>query len=201
MKDVFAATDSPNIQKAAQKAGAKAFLTNPGLPSGTDRIFAALKQNDLLEQFDVIVNVQGDVPNISPEVVLQTANLFLKDSDASVATAVLKIEDKKKLSNPNVVKAVVSLKQKDWGRALYFTRSAAPYGEGDFFEHIGIYAYKREALKRFVSLPPSPLEQREKLEQLRALEADMKINALITTFEPISVDSGADLERARKLIF
>ena len=200
ISDVFVATDSPEVKNAIEKIGGRAFLTNPDLPSGTDRVFECLHKNGLDDKFDIVVNVQGDVPNIEPALINQIYNLLLKFLNADIATAVIKITEKEKLSNPNVVKAVLSMKDKDSGKALYFTRALAPFGEGDVFEHVGIYAYRMKALKKFISLPPSPLEKREKLEQLRALENDMNIFAQIVDFKTISVDTEEDLIFARKMI-
>ena len=199
--DVFVATDSIDVKKAIEKVGGVAFLTNPDLPSGTDRVFECLSQNGLQDKFDIVVNVQGDVPNISPLLVNQTHDLLLKFLNADISTAVIKIMEEAKLHNPNVVKAVLNMKDKDSGKALYFTRANAPSGEGDKFEHVGIYAYRMKALKKFVSLSPSILEKQEKLEQLRALENDMTIFAQIVDFKAISVDTAEDLTFARKNIF
>jgi 3-deoxy-manno-octulosonate cytidylyltransferase (CMP-KDO synthetase) len=200
IKDVFVATDSLDIKSAIESIGGTAILTDEGLQSGTDRVFQALTTSGLLQNFDGIVNVQGDVPNISPDVINHTASLIKDVKMADISTAVVKITDKEKMHNSNVVKAVLSIKGDDWGRALYFSREAIPYGDGDFYEHIGIYAYKKDALRDFVSFNPSLLEKTEKLEQLRALENDLNIFAKIVNFNPISVDAEEDLNLARKLI-
>ena len=200
ISDVFVATDSPTVQNVIESIGGKAFLTNPDLPSGTDRVFECLHQNGLEDKFDIILNVQGDVPNIEPDLINQTYNLLLKFANADIATAVIKITEQEKLSNPNVVKAILSMKDENSGKALYFTRALAPFGAGDVLEHVGIYAYRMKALRKFVSLTPSPLEKREKLEQLRALENDMSIFAQIVDFKTISVDTEEDLIFARKMI-
>ena len=195
--DVFVATDSLEVKEVIEKAGGRAFMTDPNLPSGTDRIFSAFKQLETAN-YDAIINVQGDVPNISPKVILSTLELLKNTPQADITTPITKTEDGLK---PNIVKAVFSKRGEDFGKALYFTRTPAPFGEGDLFEHIGLYAYRREALERFVSLPPSGLELREKLEQLRAIENDMQIFVQIVDFQPISVDVEEDLARANKEIF
>jgi 3-deoxy-manno-octulosonate cytidylyltransferase (CMP-KDO synthetase) len=197
--DVFVAVDDPEVQKIIENVGGKAFLTDPALPSGTDRIFSALKQITNAN-YEFIVNVQGDVPNISSEVIMETLNLLKTNKEADIATPVVKIADEKLAEKPNIVKAILSLKGENYGKALYFTRLKAPFGEGDFFEHIGLYAYTKKALEKFISLKPSPLELRERLEQLRAIENDMNIFAGITNFHPISVDIEEDLQFAREKI-
>jgi 3-deoxy-manno-octulosonate cytidylyltransferase (CMP-KDO synthetase) len=198
--DVFVATDSEKVVNIIENAGGKAFLTDPNLPSGTDRIFSAFNQIQNAN-YDAIINVQGDVPNISTDVIMQTLELLSKIPEASITTPVVKIENKSEAEKSNIVKAIISKRGESFGKALYFTRTLAPFGEGDLFEHIGLYAYRKEALKKFVSLAPSPLELREKLEQLRAIENDMAIFTPIVSFKPISVDVEEDLVRANKEIF
>jgi 3-deoxy-manno-octulosonate cytidylyltransferase (CMP-KDO synthetase) len=195
--DVFVATDSLEVKGVIETVGGKAFMTDASLPSGTDRIFSAFMQLETAN-YDAIINVQGDVPNISSKVILSTLELLKKTPQADIATPITKTKDGLK---PNIVKAVFSTKGEDFGKAIYFTRTPAPFGEGDLFEHIGLYVYRKEALRRFVSLPPSPLELREKLEQLRAIENDMNIFVQIVDFKPISVDVEEDLTRAKKMIF
>ena len=191
---VVVAAAEPEIVKAIEQAGGQAVLTDPNLPSGSDRIFAALKVVDPQARHDIVVNLQGDLPALEPEVIRAVVSAL---GEADIATLAAEITDPAERDNPSVVKAVVA-----WdadgkkGRALYFTRATAPTGNGPLFHHVGIYAFRRPALARFVALPPSPLEQREKLEQLRALEANMSIAVARVDRVPLSVDTPADLERA-----
>ena len=188
------------IVDAVECAGGRAVLTEPGLPSGSDRIFAALAMIDRNEDHDIVVNLQGDLPALNPQHVRAVAET-LAATGADIATLAAEIEDLADYDNPNVVKPVVVWDASGArGRALYFSRARVPHGEGPLFHHIGIYAYKRQALARFVGLSPSPLEKREKLEQLRALEAGMSIAVARVDEVPISVDTPADLEKARKII-
>jgi len=190
---VVVAAAEREIAAAVEAAGGRAVLTDPGLPSGSDRIFAALQS--LGGSHDVVVNLQGDLPALDPACVLAAA-AALPGHD--IATLAARIDDPADGDNPNVVKPVVAWNPgEDTGRALYFTRARAPHGEGALFHHIGIYAYTRDALARFVALPPSPLERREKLEQLRALEAGMRIAVARVDKVPLSVDTPEDLEKAR----
>lgn len=193
---VVAAAES-EIAAAIGRAGGDAVLTDPALPSGSDRIFAALQAFDPGARHDVVVNLQGDLPALDPRYVREVADT-LAAMGTDIATLAAQIDEPADCDNPNVVKPVVAWdKSGRRGRALYFTRSRAPHGEGPLFHHVGIYAYKREALTRFVALPPSPLERREKLEQLRALEAGMTIGIALVDKVPLSVDTQEDLERAR----
>jgi 3-deoxy-manno-octulosonate cytidylyltransferase (CMP-KDO synthetase) len=195
---VVVAAAEPEIVAAIEAAGGLAVLTDPDLPSGSDRIFAALKIADPQGRHDVVVNLQGDLPALAPDAIAAAVAAL---PGADIATLAAKITDPAERSNPAVVKAVVAWDaggQK--GRALYFTRSPAPSGDGPLFHHVGIYAYTRDALTRFVGLPPSPLEQREKLEQLRALEANMSIAVARVDTVPLSVDTPADLERANEFL-
>lgn len=195
---VVVAAGEPEIVSAVQAAGGRAVLTDPDLPSGSDRIWAALGQLDT--RHDVIVNLQGDLPALDPTQ-LQTVVAALDTSGADIATLAAAIDNDADKTNPAVVKAVVAWDASGTlGRALYFTRATAPTGEGPLFHHVGLYAYRREALESFVALPPSPLERREKLEQLRALEAGMTIAVARVDEAPLSVDTPDDLERARKLL-
>jgi 3-deoxy-manno-octulosonate cytidylyltransferase (CMP-KDO synthetase) len=195
---VVVAAAENEIVEAVEKAGGRAVLTDPGLASGSDRIFAALASLDPQARHDVVVNLQGDLPALDPEAI-RAVTAALAASGADIATLAAQIDNDADRRNSNVVKPVVA-----WngalGRALYFTRAPAPSGDGPLFHHIGIYAFTRSALARFVALPPSPLEQREKLEQLRALEAGMTIAVARMDGVPLSVDTPADLERARKLL-
>ena len=190
------AAAEPEIVKAVEAAGGQAVLTDPDLPSGSDRIQAALAQLDLEGRHDVVVNLQGDLPFLAPGDI-HAVVAALTDSGADLATLAAEITDPAERDNPSVVKAVVAWDQGGrLGRALYFTRTAAPSGEGPLFHHVGIYAFRRAALTRFVGLPPSPLEKREKLEQLRALEAHMTIAVARVDSVPLSVDTPADLAKA-----
>ncbi len=194
--EVFIATDGLEIGNEVKKFGGNYILTNPDLQSGTDRIYSAYKL--LKEDFDIIVNVQGDLPNIDPKVITECTNLAL-ESDCDIATVASKITDISEINNPNVVK--IALAQN--GLALYFSRSAIPFSKNindDYFHHIGIYAYKKNALEKFVNLTPSPLEKRESLEQLRALENGMKIAVKIVDTHPLSVDTQEDLDKVINLI-
>jgi 3-deoxy-manno-octulosonate cytidylyltransferase (CMP-KDO synthetase) len=197
---VVVAAGEPEIVAAVQKAGGQAVLTDPGLPSGSDRIWAALLSADPKARHDVVINLQGDLPALDPDQIKTVAEA-LRKSGADIATLAAPITDEADESNPAVVKAVVAWDADEkLGRALYFTRAPAPSGEGVLYHHVGIYAYRREALESFVALPPSPLESREKLEQLRALEAGMSIAVARVDDAPLSVDTPADLERARMLL-
>ena len=197
---VVVAAGEAEIVAAVEKAGGQAVLTDPGLPSGSDRIWAALAAADPQGAHDVVVNLQGDLPALDPEQ-LKTVVTCLTKTGADMATLAAPIDNEADEVNPAVVKAVVAWDaQERFGRALYFTRAPAPAGEGVLYHHVGLYAYKRQALKDFVALPPSPLEEREKLEQLRALEAGMSIAVARVDEAPLSVDTHADLERARKLL-
>jgi 3-deoxy-manno-octulosonate cytidylyltransferase (CMP-KDO synthetase) len=197
---VVVASAEKAIVAAVEKAGGRAVLTDPALPSGSDRIWAALVSADPQSAHDVVVNLQGDLPALDPEQ-LKTVVAALAKSGADIATLAAPIDNAADEANPAVVKAVVAWDaQERLGRALYFTRTRAPGGDGTLYHHIGLYAYRREALESFVALPPSALEQREKLEQLRALEAGMSIAVARVDEAPLSVDTLADLEKARKLL-
>lgn len=197
---VLVAAAEPAIVEVIARAGGQAVLTDPALPSGSDRVFAALETIDPQRSHDVVVNLQGDLPALDPAVIRAVADV-LASSGSDIATLAAEIDDHADFDNPSVVKPVVAWNADGRsGRALYFTRVRAPSGEGPLFHHIGIYAFRREALARFVALPPSPLEQREKLEQLRALEAGMTVAVARVDAVPLSVDTPADLEKARALI-
>lgn len=197
---VAVAAAEKEIVDAVTAAGGEAIQTDPNHPSGSDRIFEALTRLDPGKQHGVVVNVQGDLPTLDPALVRGVVET-LNQSGADLSTLVTEIVEESERTNPNVVKAVLALAAKrDEGRALYFTRATAPWGEGPHFHHIGIYAYRRAALERFVALPPSPLEKREKLEQLRALEAGMTVAVKVVDAVPLGVDTPEDLERARQLL-
>ncbi len=197
---VVVAAAEREIADVIEKAGGMAVLTDPALPSGSDRIFQALQVFDPDGRHDVVVNLQGDLPALDPRYVRAVAET-LAAAGTDIATLVAEIDEPADFDNPSVVKPVVAWDEGgSRGRALYFTRARAPSGNGPLFHHVGIYAYKREALARFVHLPPSPLELREKLEQLRALEAGMTIAVARVDEVPLSVDTQADLEKARAVL-
>jgi 3-deoxy-manno-octulosonate cytidylyltransferase (CMP-KDO synthetase) len=194
---VVVAAGDEEIVSALQAAGGTAVLTDPQLPSGTDRVFAALQAFDPENAHDVVINLQGDLPLLDPAS-LRVVRETLAASGSDIATLAARIADAADFDNPNVVKPAMAWeKGETYARALYFSRSRVPSGAGDLYHHIGIYAFRREALARFVSLPPSALEQRENLEQLRALEDGMTIAVGIVDKPPLSVDTPADLEKAR----
>ncbi|HUO55545.1 MAG TPA: 3-deoxy-manno-octulosonate cytidylyltransferase [Rhodoblastus sp.] len=196
---VLVAADGPEIAQAIRTAGGDAVATNPDLPSGSDRIFAAIQDFDPDKRFGLIVNLQGDLPTIDPASV-RAALAPLTEPAVEIATLAARIVRAEERDNPNVVKVVGSPLSPSRLRALYFTRATAPWGDGDLYHHIGLYAFRRAALERFVSLPPSALEKRERLEQLRALEAGMRIDVEIVDAVPLGVDTPEDLERARRLL-
>jgi 3-deoxy-manno-octulosonate cytidylyltransferase (CMP-KDO synthetase) len=197
---VVVATDSVDVLAAVEAAGGEAVMTRADHVSGSDRIFEAITRVDADARADFVVNLQGDLPTLEPHLVAACL-APLAEPAADIATLAAAITDEHERTNPNVVKVVGSpLPGTGRLRALYFTRATAPWGEGPLYHHIGIYAYRRAALARFVSLQPSPLEQREKLEQLRALEAGMRIDVSVVDTVPLGVDTPADLERARRLL-
>ncbi|MFN4282563.1 MAG: 3-deoxy-manno-octulosonate cytidylyltransferase [Alphaproteobacteria bacterium] len=197
---VVVACGDQAIFDAVKAAGGEAVMTDPNHPSGSDRIFEALNKVDPKGEFDSIVNLQGDLPTLDPALP-RAAFELLADPAVDLSTLACAIKEPHERTDPNVVKAVVSANAAgSGGRALYFTRASAPYGDGPLYHHIGLYAYRRDALERFVGLPPSALETREKLEQLRALEAGMRIEVAFVDTVPLGVDTPADLEKARKLL-
>jgi 3-deoxy-manno-octulosonate cytidylyltransferase (CMP-KDO synthetase) len=197
---VVVATDSEDILAAITSVGGEATMTRADHASGSDRIFEAVQRIDPGERAEIIVNLQGDLPTLEAQLVSAcVAPLASPGPDIATLGAEIVVEEER--TNPNVVKVVGSpLGDPRRLRALYFTRATAPHGDGPLYHHIGIYAYRRAALERFIGLPPSPLELREKLEQLRALEAGMRIDVAIVDTVPLGVDTPADLERARRLI-
>jgi 3-deoxy-manno-octulosonate cytidylyltransferase (CMP-KDO synthetase) len=197
--EVVVATDSEVIAACVEKAGGRAVMTRADHASGSDRIFEALAVADTQRKSAIIVNVQADLPTIAPSDIA-AAIAPLADPAVDIATVAAEITRAQERTDPNVVKLVGTPAGERRLRALYFTRAAAPAGEGPLYHHIGLYAFRRPALERFVALPPSPLEQREKLEQLRALEAGMRIDATIVDSVPLGVDTPADLERAREIL-
>ena len=197
--DVIVATDSVEIADAIRAAGGDAVMTRADHASGSDRVWEAVSVRDPSGKADIIVNLQGDLPTLDPRLVTACVAPLI-DGPADVATLAAEISDAHERTNPNIVKVVGTPIGAMHLRALYFTRATAPYGDGPLYHHIGIYAYRRESLARFVSLKPSPLEMREKLEQLRALEAGMRIDVAVVDTVPLGVDTPADLERARQLL-
>ncbi|MEN3930115.1 3-deoxy-manno-octulosonate cytidylyltransferase [Microvirga sp. W0021] len=197
---VAIATDAEEIAEVVTKAGAQVVMTSANHTTGSDRIHEALQKLDPAREYDVVVNVQGDLPTIDPKAIAASIQP-LDDTAVSIATLVAEIKVDEERSNPNVVKMVgTKLFAPNRYRALYFTRATAPYGDGPLYHHIGLYAYRRMALERFVTMSPSQLEIREKLEQLRAIEAGMRIDAMVVDDVPLGVDTPADLERARQII-
>jgi 3-deoxy-manno-octulosonate cytidylyltransferase (CMP-KDO synthetase) len=196
---VVVATDSEAIAACVEKAGGRAVMTRADHASGSDRIFEALQTADPSGRAGIIVNVQGDLPTLAPADVA-AAIAPLADPAVDIGTLAAVIKRAEERSNPNVVKVVGTPISASRLRALYFTRAPAPFGDGPLYHHIGLYAYRRAALARFVGLAPSPLEQREKLEQLRALEAGMRIDVAIVDSVPLGVDTPQELERAREIL-
>jgi 3-deoxy-manno-octulosonate cytidylyltransferase (CMP-KDO synthetase) len=196
---VWVATDDAAIKRAVEAAGGKAVMTRVDHVSGSDRIFEALRKIDPKEKVKIVVNLQGDLPTIEP-VSIRAALKPLKDKSVDIATIAAVIVDESERTNPNIVKAVGSEISPGRLRALYFTRAMAPTGEGPLYHHIGLYAFRRAALEKFVKLKPSPLEKREKLEQLRALEAGMRIDVAVVDAVPLGVDTPAELEKARAIL-
>jgi 3-deoxy-manno-octulosonate cytidylyltransferase (CMP-KDO synthetase) len=197
--EVVVATDEEAIAVAVEKAGGRAIMTRADHVSGSDRIYEALGVVDPYGRARIIVNLQGDLPTLVPAD-LATAVGALDGPAVDIATLAAEIADPGERDDPNVVKVVGSPIAPFRLRALYFTRATAPWGDGPLYHHIGLYAYRREALERFVKLAPSPLERREKLEQLRALEAGMRIDVAVVDSVPLGVDTPEDLERARALL-
>ena len=197
---VVVATDAEAIAEAVRAAGGEAIMTRADHASGSDRIFEALSIVDPDASAEAVVNLQGDLPTLDPHLISQCV-APLADPDVDIATLAAEITEDAERTNPNVVKVVgTPVADARRLRALYFTRATAPSGEGPLYHHIGIYAYRRAALERFVSINPTPLEKREKLEQLRALESGMRIDVSIVDTVPLGVDTPSDLERARRLI-
>jgi 3-deoxy-manno-octulosonate cytidylyltransferase (CMP-KDO synthetase) len=196
---VVVATDTDAVAEAVRAHGFEAVMTRSDHESGSDRIFEALGIVDPKGEVETVVNVQGDLPTIDPATIRAVFRPF-EDDTVDIATLGVEIVESEERANPNVVKIVGSHLSLSRLRALYFTRATAPWGEGPLYHHIGLYAYRRAALERFVALTPSTLERREKLEQLRALEDGMRIDAEIIQTVPLGVDTPQDLERARKIL-
>ncbi|KIZ40909.1 MULTISPECIES: 3-deoxy-manno-octulosonate cytidylyltransferase [Rhodopseudomonas] len=196
---VAVATDTPQIADIVRAHGGEAVMTRADHPSGSDRIYEALQTLDPDRTIQTVINLQGDFPTIRPDNI-GAVLAPLADPAVDIATLAAQIHTEEESTNPNVVKVIGSPLSPQRLRALYFTRATAPWGEGPRYHHIGLYAYRRAALERFVALPPSTLEQREKLEQLRALEAGMRIDVGIVDTVPRGVDTQADLETARRIL-
>ncbi|NQV47678.1 MAG: 3-deoxy-manno-octulosonate cytidylyltransferase [Rhodospirillaceae bacterium] len=198
---VIVACAEPEIAEAIEASGGRAVITRADHPSGSDRVYEAVCLADPDRKYDAIINVQGDLPTI--EAACVRASLApLANEAVHIATLAAPITDEEEKTNPNVVKAVLSFQDGNnhIGRALYFSRARVPAGDGPLYHHIGLYAFRRTALERFINLPPGQLEQKEKLEQLRALEDGMRIDAALVDTVPLGVDTPADLERARQIL-
>ena len=197
---VVVACGDQAIAEVIERAGGRAVMTDPALPTGSDRIQAAIALLDPERAYDAVINVQGDMPMLDPSAI-RVALVALAETDADIATLAAPISDPAALDATSVNKVVAGFADPGRAtRALYFSKAPVPWGEGPHYEHIGLYAYRRAALERFVQLPPSPLEQRESLEQLRALEAGMRIDVALVDTVPLGVDTPADLARARALL-
>lgn len=189
------------IAAAIRAVGGEAVLTDPALPSGTDRICAALRAIDPERRFERVINLQGDLPTLDPAALAHVLEP-IEVLGCEMGTLANATEDAHEIADPNVVKAVIAFdpERPALGRALYFTRASAPSGPGPVWHHIGIYAFRRDVLERFAALPPSPLEVRERLEQLRALEHGIGIGVRVVDVVPFGVDTPADLEKARRIL-
>jgi 3-deoxy-manno-octulosonate cytidylyltransferase (CMP-KDO synthetase) len=195
---VVVAAGDVEIAEACRDAGLDCVLTDPALPSGSDRIRAALEMVDPVGRHDAVINLQGDMPFVSPHTLQACEHLLRGEAACDIATVVAPERGPEDRSNPDVVKAILTLTPgRPGGRALYFTRSTL-FGDGPVWRHVGIYGYRREALIRFTEAEPSPLERREGLEQLRAMELGLSIWAAVVAEAPLSVDSPADLDAARQ---
>jgi 3-deoxy-manno-octulosonate cytidylyltransferase (CMP-KDO synthetase) len=193
---VVVATDAPEIARAVEAAGGSAIMTRAEHPSGSDRVFEAVTAADRAGRHDVVINLQGDMPDMAPEI-LRAAARPLADPAVDIGTAATATADRRLAADPNLVKVIGTQVGTNRLRALYFTRGLVPWGQGDLLLHIGVYAFRRSAMARFAALAPSPLERRERLEQLRALEAGMRIDVAVVDAMPVSVDTPADLARVR----
>lgn len=193
---VVAAADE-EIAEVVLRSGGKVVMTDPNLPSGSDRVYAALQQLSKEYDHDIIINLQGDLPLVDPKDICRVLQP-LENPSIDIATLIAPICSDFEKTASSVVKVACAFSGNGkLGRALYFSRATIPWGEGSLWHHVGIYAYRKASLERFIGLPESPLEKREKLEQLRALEADMKIGCAVIEQAPFGVDTPEDLERAR----
>ena len=204
MGRVVVATDDADVASAVAAAGFEAAMTDAAHPSGSDRVHEAVEAIDPDGAFDVVVNLQGDLPTLDPDAARAALSL-MADPSVDLATLATVIGVERERDDPNVVKLVgtqITAPVGPWPRlrALLFTRATAPHGDGPLYHHVGIYAWRRSALRRFVAMPPSPLEKRERLEQLRALEAGMRIDAAVVETVPLGVDTPTDLQRARAML-
>jgi 3-deoxy-manno-octulosonate cytidylyltransferase (CMP-KDO synthetase) len=202
--EVLVACDDERVADAIASVGGRAILTRADHPSGSDRIWEAYTHFDAEGRYSTIINVQGDLPTLDPALVQRVLEP-LQNPSVDIGTLACVIRDEEEKHDPAVVKPIISFSESTSstghiGKALYFTRCSAPHGEGELHHHIGIYAYRRDSLRRFVALPPSPLEQREKLEQLRALEHGMRIDVAIVNTVPLGVDTAQHLEKARRAL-
>ncbi|GGF92617.1 MULTISPECIES: 3-deoxy-manno-octulosonate cytidylyltransferase [Rhizobium] len=197
---VVVAVDEQVVFDVVKAAGFDVVMTRQDHQSGSDRIYEALQKADPDGKAEFVINVQGDLPTIEADVVRASLQPLLDNPSTDIATLTVEITDEHEKTNPNVVKIVGSPISETRLKALYFTRATAPYGDGPLYHHIGLYTYRRAALEKFVALGPSPLEMRERLEQLRALEAGMRIDAEIVHSIPLGVDTPADLEKARAIL-
>ena len=197
---VLVACGDEAIADAVREAGGNAVMTDPDLASGSDRVHQAVQRFDPEGEHDAVINVQGDLPTIDPGMIAAALDA-LNEPGVDISTLAAGITEARERMDPNVVKVVIALTEgATTGRALYFSRATVPTGDGPLYHHIGLYAFRRAALSRFVSLPESPLEHRERLEQLRALEAGMRIDAALVDTVPLGVDTPADLTRARSIL-
>lgn len=196
---VVVATDAPEIRDCVEKAGFTAVMTRSDHHSGSDRIAEALHSLDPDGDIGIVINVQGDIPAIEPATIRRAILPLKSTPEVDIATIAVEISDETEKTNPNIVKVIGTPVGEGRMRALYFTRATAPFGKGPLYHHIGLYAYRRAALDRFVSLKPGTLELRESLEQLRALENGMRIDVEIVKTVPLGVDTPEDLEKARRL--
>ena len=196
--EAVVATDSEAVAAAVEKSGGRALMTRADHLSGSDRIYEALEALDPERRIGVVVNVQGDLPTIDPADIRATLGP-LSDPAVDIATLAAVIADPAERTNPNVVKAIGSVVAPGRLRAMTFTRADA-IGPGPHYHHIGLYAYRRAALERFVKLPPSANELREKLEQLRALDAGMRIDVVVVNSVPLGVDTPEELAKARQML-
>ncbi len=199
---VAVACAEAGIAEAVRGAGGRAVLTDPKLPSGSDRIFAALQELDPAQKHDIVINLQGDLPAIDPALLTAVCRpISITREQFDIATLVAPITSVAEAEASSVVKAACAFEDgAEIAQALYFSRTKVPWGDGPLWHHIGVYAYRREALARFVALPESPLEKREKLEQLRALEAGMRIGVARVPLAPFGVDTPEDLAHARRVL-
>ena len=197
---VIVACGEPEISEVIRNEGGEAVLTDPDLPSGSDRIFAALEEIDPSEKHDIVINLQGDLPLLERSTITAAFDL-LQNERVDIGTVAAKITVPEEKLSPSIVKAIVAWNNDGiTGRSLYFTRAPAPAGDGPMYHHIGLYTFRRRALERFVKLPMSPLERQERLEQLRALENGMRIDVALVDTVPFGVDTPEDLEKAKILI-